>query len=133
MARTGLTMVAAFFLAPVAMSVSACGSSEPPALASPPKLQAAYDKCQSSDTDETLSIGDNGRTLMVDTRSKSGSLDGLVCVLYDVGTADYVTAAIDRTTALMGVQTEQDGDLGYSWSYHPDNGINMVIKDLSRG
>jgi hypothetical protein len=54
---------------------------------------------------------------MVDTRSKSGSLDGLVCVLDDVGTADYVIAAIDRTTALMGVQTEQDGDLEYSWSY----------------
>jgi hypothetical protein len=133
MARTGFAMLAAVLLAPVTIGLSACGSDDRPSAGTPPKLQAAYDRCVPSDAAETLSLGDNGSTLLVDTHSKSGSLDGLACVLDDIGTPDYVIASIDRTTALMGVQKERDGDLEYSWAYHPDNGIDMVIKDLSRG
>jgi hypothetical protein len=30
---------------------------------------------------------------------------------------------------MMGQQTAQESGLNYRWSYHPDNGLNMVITD----
>ena len=28
---------------------------------------------------------------------------------------------------MMGVQRGEDDGIHYGWSYHPDNGLNMVI------
>ena len=28
----------------------------------------------------------------------------------------------------MGVQDAEDDGLAYSWSYHPDNGVDLVIE-----
>ena len=38
-----------------------------------------------------------------------------------------------RTTAMMGVQDAKADGVEYSWSYHPDNGVNMVITLSSAG
>jgi hypothetical protein len=94
-----------------------------------PRLQKAYDSCLSSDSGKTLELGDAGETIVVDTGSKYGSLDGMVCVLTYLDTPQSITAQMDSTTAMMGVQEADHDGLNYSWSYHPDNGVNMVITD----
>jgi hypothetical protein len=53
----------------------------------------------------------------------------LNCLLGELGTPQSIIAQLGSTTALMGVQDATDDGLNYSWSYHPDNGVNMVITD----
>jgi hypothetical protein len=86
---------------------------------------------QGSDTDDTLSLTDEGGTIVVDTRSEYGSVAGMDCVLEKLGTSESVKAEMGRTTAMMGVQEADEDGLHYSWSYHPDNGVDMVITDTS--
>ena len=64
---------------------------------------------------------------MVDTRSKYGSASGVACVFQHLGTPSSITAKVDSTTAMMGEQSATHDGISYSWSYHPDNGLNMVI------
>ena len=103
------------------------GSKRSAATEEEPPLQRAFDACQLVDTDETLDLGDGGKSLIVNTESEYGSMDGLECVTHRLKTSSAILAQIDATTAMMGVQqAEQDG-LEYRWSYHPDNGVNMTI------
>jgi hypothetical protein len=69
---------------------------------------------------------------MIDTESENGSLDAAVCVFEKIATPQSVIAAVDSTTAMMGVQQADQGELHYSWSYHPDNGLNMIITDAAK-
>src|SRR4051794_32768769 len=91
------------------------------------QLTAAYQHCRSKDDDSTVSLGDGGDSILIDTESEYGSVAGLECILDTLKTPQSVTAEIGRTTAMMGVQDADTGGLHYSWSYHPDNGVNMVI------
>jgi hypothetical protein len=93
------------------------------------RLKEAYDGCKRSDTGNTMELTDDGKTIVVDTRSEYGSTAGMNCVLKALGTSESIKAQMDRTTAMMGVQDAESDDLEYSWSYHPDNGVNLVITD----
>jgi hypothetical protein len=90
-------------------------------------LSDVYDYCRGRGASDTLDLGDDGTTLVIDTKSEYGSVAGLPCVLSRLSTPESIAAAIDRTTSLMGLQSKQDDGLDYSWSYHPKNGVNMVI------
>jgi hypothetical protein len=48
-------------------------------------------------------------------------------VLRELETPAYVTEQIGQTRALDGRQTATWGDFEASWTYHPDNGLNLVI------
>ena len=90
------------------------------------RLTEAYDVCETGNGG-TLDLVDDGTTIVVDTGSRYGSVAGLQCVLGRLDTPTSITAAIERTTSMMGVQSDTNDGLDYSWSYHPDNGVNMVI------
>lgn len=92
------------------------------------RLYGVFNRC----TDEglTLSSGDEFKTLIIDTKSKYGSQEALNCVLTDLETSAAITASLENTTALMGVQDADEDGISYKWSYHPDNGVNMIIKDV---
>ena len=105
--------------ADVTSSSSASTTDDPP-------LQAAYDSC--SDSDGTLDVGDDGHSLFSDTGAE-GKLTETACVLLAIDTPDRIVNEMDSTTALMGRQSAEDGDFTYEWSYHPDNGMNLVIAD----
>jgi hypothetical protein len=96
-----------------------------------PVLQAVYDDCSAGKGGKTLSVGDEGYTLVIDTGSEYGPVEGLACVLAGLETSEAVTAQMGNTTSMMGVQEANDGDLHYQFSYHPDNGMNVVITDNS--
>jgi type II secretory pathway pseudopilin PulG len=91
------------------------------------RLSTAYEACRGSDRGETMTLTDQGRTIVVDTRSEYGSPAGMQCVLQELATPQSTIAAISRTTSMMGVQDDDHDGVAYSWSYHPDNGVNMVI------
>lgn len=94
-----------------------------------PPLEVAYGECIGVNGWKTLTLGDDGRTLIIDTGSEYGPVEGLACVLGELDTSQAIVAQMESTTALMGVQESTDGSLHYQFSYHPDNGINMVITD----
>jgi hypothetical protein len=107
-------------------SSSAAAASE---AAKQTRLKEAYGGCKKSDAGNTMRLTDGGKTIVVDTRSEYGSTAGMDCVLKALGTSESITAQMDRTTAMMGVQDAEDDGIEYSWSYHPKNGVDMVITD----
>lgn len=97
------------------------------------RLPAAYESCSASDADDTMSLADEGSTIVVNTMSEYGSTAGMECVLEALGTPESIRAQIGRTTAMMGVQDGENDGIEYSWSFHPDNGVDMVITDTRAG
>lgn len=110
--------------------LTGCGASGGAGLgSSTTALQDAYDAC-SETYSNAVNVGDEGHTLIVDG-AKPGNDDftTMVCVLGELDTSQSVVAQMDSTTALMGRQTAEDGDYTYEWSYHPDNGMDLIITD----
>jgi hypothetical protein len=97
--------------------------------AAPPRLEQAFTACRGRDGNDTMQLEDDGSTIVIDTRSEYGSRVGMDCVLTELDLPASIDAEMGRTTALMGVQEADHNGIEYSWSYHPDNGVNMVITD----
>jgi hypothetical protein len=93
------------------------------------RLAAVYDRCTINDTGSTMSLEDDDSTIVIDTGSEYGDPTGYLCVIEELDVPSSITAQMDRTTAMMGVQEAEDDGIEFSWSYHPDNGVNMVITD----
>lgn len=110
---------------------AAASSSSSAAAAKGARLKDAYARCEASDSSNTLELGDDGTTIVIDTHSQYGSTTAMNCVLSELNTPQSIEAQIGRTTAMMGVQDATHDGLQYSWSYHPKNGVNMVITDGS--
>ncbi len=109
-------------------------------------FQAAYENCTSGEvvnalTDEPMwqvedrvskyfQVADEGRTFIAD--SVGSDMVGFIgCFLTEFDTPRAIVAAMDTTTSLMGRQEQSDGDLTYQWTYHPDNGMNLIVTDAS--
>jgi len=52
-------------------------------------------------------------------------IDDLVCVITGAGVPQTVIDRMNTTTSLMGIQEASWDDLSASWSYHPDNGLDI--------
>lgn len=94
-------------------------------------LQDAVDAC---DTTGTMTTGDEGHTLILDTEGEeSGSGDysyfDAVCVLGYLGVPDSTFDHIGSTRALDGMQTASWDNFSARWTYHPDNGLDITITD----
>jgi hypothetical protein len=89
-------------------------------------LDAAAEKCKVGKAD------DEGRTLMLDMAGEdagSGDLaiSDIACVLSELDTPDSVVAEMDGTRALDGRQSDDWDGLEASWSYHPDDGLDIIL------
>ncbi len=108
-----------------------CGgaSSSDSAAAEPERtrLETAFDGCSRAEK-RTVEVADQGNTIIVDTGSSS-DIFGAVCIFSGLDTPSSIMSAVQNTNSLMGMQQADDGDLHYSWSYHPDNGLNLVVTD----
>lgn len=94
--------------------------------ASTTPLQAAHDDCMAGD------LVDGGRTLVIDMRGEevaSGSLSvsEVGCLLDHLETPESVTAQMNSTRALDGMQDASWGGLNATWTYHPDDGLDIII------
>lgn len=91
-------------------------------------FQKAYDTCGAT---SGVSVSDNGTTISVDTMGEEdyagATYDDLVCVIDAVGTPSYITNSIMSVRALDGRQTQEFDGIEVSYSYHPDNGMDIVF------
>ena len=55
------------------------------------------------------------------------SIKDVACVLVGLKAPQHIYSLIDATRALDGTQSESWGDYVARWTYHPDNGLTMVI------
>lgn len=82
-------------------------------------------------------MADEGTTLHFNVGGKSDSSDptppaapgDVVCVLTELGIPVSVRVKMARTTALQGVQTDIWDGIEASWTYHPDNGLDVILTD----
>lgn len=91
-------------------------------------LEQASQQCAAGE------LGDGGNTLFVDTvgtgrASGTDTTSDLACVLNALQTPDYVVHAMEQTSALNGRQTEEWGDFSASWTFHPENGLDVLIRE----
>lgn len=104
-------------IAGLALSLSSCGDT---------KVEKAYKACDVSSY--SIRLADDGGSILIDG-APSYALSDVACILNELDTPDFIVSEIDATTALMGRQHEEDGGISYEWSYHPDNGLDMVIRE----
>lgn len=93
-------------------------------------LRDAWDDCGSAgalrDDDTTLVLDMEGD----DLGSGDLSFSDIACVLDQLGAPSYVTEAMERTRALDGVQRETWDQYEASWTYHPDQGLDIIIRQV---
>lgn len=90
------------------------------------------------------SLGDDGATLTLDGAGKddrklrdgefvtsTGKLptEELWCALDQIGASDAVIARMESTRALDGMQEITEDGFTYVWTYHPDNGLDIIVTD----
>lgn len=92
------------------------------------RLQLAQEFCGAGQ------LSDGDRTLVVDTEGEeSGSgvatFEDLGCILGQVSTPDSVIARMEATRALDGMQSGSWDGFEASWTYHPDDGLDLIITE----
>lgn len=129
--------------------LAACGSTEaevatvePAAAVTPatPPLQLVAEQCELPES----AIGDEGATLILDGAGKDDrkrvqgttvtvgdnlDIEEIGCALGGVGTPDSVVAMMEGTRAMDGRQTHTADGYSYTWSYHPDSGLDIIITE----
>jgi hypothetical protein len=83
-------------------------------------------------TGEGTKIADNGKTLLVDSRGEEDytgiSYDSMTCIFNAITMPTAVQAHVGDTRALDGRQEDSWDGFTASWSYHPDQGMDMIIR-----
>ena len=83
--------------------------------------------------DNGTQITDSGRTLLVDGRATNNAYapgldpEGLGCLLDGLSVTEAVRAHMVSTRALDGRQQDAWAGFSASWSFHPDDGLDMII------
>jgi hypothetical protein len=76
-------------------------------------------------------LGDGDATLIIDghgSKDTSGMpVTDEACVLSELHVSSAVTAQMDGTTAMQGRQTGHWSGYTATWTYHPDNGLDIII------
>jgi hypothetical protein len=93
-------------------------------------LRSAYIACG-----KVGDLTDDDRTLFLDMRGeKAGSGDlsavQIDCYFQELKMPDYIIREMGQTTALNGRQSDTWSDFSASWTYHPDNGLDVLIRQV---
>jgi hypothetical protein len=92
------------------------------------QLRLAYNACGAGD------LADNDHTMIIDSQgedydSGDASFDDLTCVLRELDVPASVIAQMEQTRALDGMQSADWNGFTASWTYHPDNGLDLIITE----
>lgn len=108
-------------------NVVARGSEFTPA---PTAIESALRNCVVTANSGTR-IGDNGRSVTLDQQGddqRSGlTFTQLFCVLDGLDVPDSVISEMEQTRALDGRLTASPDGMSLSWTYHPDDGLDVVL------
>lgn len=132
----------------VLATLAACGgggsgsSAKPKASASPEPtaMEAAYLTCADQKVGNPLGkkvpassvITGDATSLVVDgAGDQFKSAPAALCLLTALKADAATISQVQSTTALMGRQTAAWGDYTATWSFHPDNGMDMTIQMAS--
>ena len=93
-------------------------------------FQSAVDTCA---VNTTVEVMDGGRTLLIDGEGEdygSGdiSYDETTCMLELLNANSAVLTKMGETRALDGRQNAEWDGISASWSYHPDNGLDILLE-----
>lgn len=91
---------------------------------------AALTACK-VDKSSYFDLGDKGTSLTIQSKGeeKSGAdFADVTCVLDKLEMPDAVATRMDTTRALDGRQSAHWSDIDASWTYHPDNGMNLLLE-----
>ena len=97
-----------------------------------PRLEKAADTCNLM---TLLIVGDEGKTLTLTTAGKSGKsasytdIEDVACVLAQLEVPGYVVSHIDSTRALDGQQVDKWDGISARWTYHPEAGLHLVLRN----
>lgn len=93
-------------------------------------LKDALAECGLASGDDS-DLADDGYTLTINGLGEedySGlSIDDEGCLLRNLKAPDAVISHIDQTTSMDGRQSETWRGITFSWSYHPDRGLDGVL------
>lgn len=96
-----------------------------------PTLASANKECNIGVPGMRLADGD--QTLVIDTINEAGAGGvpefSLVCVLNHLEAPTAVREHMSSTRALDGRQTDSWGDFTAAWTYHPNDGVDLVIQE----
>lgn len=92
-------------------------------------LEAVVSTCSAGE------LRDGGDTLVLDMYVEGVdtplvnaiTVDDITCVLGELEAPASMTERMDRTRALDGVQEAAWAGMEASWSYHPDNGLDIIL------
>ena len=97
-----------------------------------PRFETAAEACELV---PLLVVADKGTTLTLTTAGKSGKsasytdIEDVACVLTELEVPSYVTSHIDSTRALDGQQTDEWDGISARWTFHPEDGLHLVLRD----
>ena len=95
-----------------------------------PRFEAAAEACELV---PLLVVADKGATLTLTTAGESGvsytDIEDVACVLTKLEVPSYVVSHIDSTRALDGQQTDEWDGISARWTYHPEDGLHLVLRD----
>jgi hypothetical protein len=122
----------------VLIVLAACGGEDRHveiASPTPLRLEQAYRACE-LDSESRVTLEDEGTSIISDGPPEGGgkldeNLTAVACVLDELNVPDYITSQMDHTTSLMGLQEAEWDGIEASWSYHPDNGFDLVLHAAS--
>lgn len=108
----------------------AVGSNIAVVAARPTDLQASVATCHLTGS-EYIKVGDGGHTVTLDGEGKNGG-DGLTiskeaCVLRELKVSTAAVTQMDSTTSLQGRQAADWADVYATWTYHPSNGLDLIL------
>ncbi len=103
-------------------------------LASSSAIPNSVEKCSAADT-TGVDVMDNGMSMNLRTagkKSDGATMLTVVCVLTELEAPDSLLTRLDSTRALDGTQTGEWAGFSASWTYHPDNGLNIILESAKK-
>ena len=95
-----------------------------------PRFETAAEACELA---PLLVVSDEGKTLTLTTAGESGvsytDIEDVACVLAKLEVPSYVVSHIDSTRALDGQQTDEWDGISARWTFHPESGLHLVLRD----
>jgi hypothetical protein len=96
------------------------------------RFQLAYDTCGVTSTN--IEVADEGQSMILDGPPDSSAnsdefITDLACVIEALNMPEYVVHNMENTTSLMGLQEATWDGIHAQWSYHPDNGLDLVLTE----
>lgn len=97
------------------------------------KFQAALDSCLSEGDSgyDDIQVADDGSSMYLDGSGEDdySSLDYVdqFCVLNALDIPEIIVTRMNATSSLMGVQTGDWDGITASWTYHPNNGLDISL------